>query len=204
MTVVRPVLAFFLSAVAVVAAQNAVFTRSLGVSRLVKIVSEGSVELFKFGVMHICVQLLSSLLAYGANRLLPAGAPWRSACLPLTLVLCAIAAFFMVWAGLWLLPNGQALVRDYVALLPGATFNCCVIGALLLTITSGYSLSQTMAFSLGSAVGYVAAVLLVNEGQRKVQHRNLPAAFRGLPVTLIYIGILALAIYGFTGHGQAI
>lgn len=204
MTVMRPVLDFFLLAVGVVVAQNAVFTRSLGVSRLVKIVAEGSVELFKFGAMHICVQLLSSLLAYGANRLLPAGAPWRSACLPLVLVACATAAFFLVWLALRLLPGGQGLVREYLTLLPGATFNCCVIGALLLTITSGYGLAQTMAFSLGSSVGYVAAVLLVNEGQRKIQHRSLPASFRGLPVTLVYIGILALAIYGFTGHGQAI
>ena len=27
-----------------------------------------------------------------------------------------------------------------------------------------------------------------------------PAPFKGLPITLIYIGVLALAIYGFTGH----
>ena len=30
-------------------------------------------------------------------------------------------------------------------------------------------------------------------------HRH-PKAFRGLPITLVYIGVLALAIYGFTGH----
>ena len=29
---------------------------------------------------------------------------------------------------------------------------------------------------------------------------TVPATFRGLPITLLYIGILALAIYGFTGH----
>ena len=30
--------------------------------------------------------------------------------------------------------------------------------------------------------------------------RALVEAFRGLPITLVYIGVLALAIYGFTGH----
>ena len=30
--------------------------------------------------------------------------------------------------------------------------------------------------------------------------RAIPKAFRGLPITLVYIGVLALAIYGFTGH----
>ena len=57
---------------------------------------------------------------------------------------------------------------------------------------------------LGSAVGYAAALVLVSEGQRKIQNRNVPASFRGLPVTLVYIGVLALAIYGLTGHTLAI
>ena len=85
-----------------------------------------------------------------------------------------------------------------------ATFNCSILGTLLLTSTGGYTLVQSLGFSLGSALGYVLAVVLVNEGQRKIQSRSLPATFRGLPITLIYIGILALAIYGFSGHTPAI
>ena len=42
------------------------------------------------------------------------------------------------------------------------------------------------------------------EGHRKIDRRSVPASFRGMPVMLIYIGILALAVYGFTGHGLAI
>ena len=53
-------------------------------------------------------------------------------------------------------------------------------------------------------MGYFASVLLVMEGQRKIDRRSVPASFRGMPVMLIYIGILALAVYGFTGHGLAI
>ena len=44
------------------------------------------------------------------------------------------------------------------------------------------------------------AVVLVTEAQNRLRSRAIPEAFRGLPVTLIYIGVLALAIYGFTGH----
>ena len=49
MTILEPILTFFFYAIVAVAAQNAIFTRALGVSRLVKIVDDGSVELFKFG-----------------------------------------------------------------------------------------------------------------------------------------------------------
>lgn len=204
MTVLRPVLAFFVYAVVAVAAQNAVFTRALGVSRLVKMVDDGSVELLKFGALLTFVQFLSSLLGYFVNRLLAGSSfAYKAAFQPLVLVLCSVVAFFVVLLGVALL-GGRIAAKDYVELLPMATFNCCVLGTLLLTTLGGYTLAQTLAFSLGTSVGYVLAVLLVDEGQRKIQNRNLPATFRGLPVTLVYIGILALAIYGFTGHTPAI
>ena len=204
MTILEPILTFFFYAIVAVAAQNAIFTRALGVSRLVKIVDDGSVELFKFGALLTAVQLISSLLSFFAGRALMAlTLPYKAAFLPLVLVLCSAIAFFIVLLVL-VLPKKRALAKDYVTLLPMATFNCSILGTLLLTSTGGYTLVQSLGFSLGSALGYVLAVVLVNEGQRKIQSRSLPATFRGLPITLIYIGILALAIYGFSGHTPAI
>ena len=46
----------------------------------------------------------------------------------------------------------------------------------------------------------VLAVLLVTEARHRLRSKAIPEAFRGLPITLVYIGVLALAIYGFTGH----
>lgn len=204
MTIVEPILTFFFYAIVAIAAQNAIFTRALGVSRLVKIVDDGSVELFKFGALLTAVQLISSLLSFFAGRaLMSLALPYKSAFLPLVLVLCSAIAFFIVLLAL-VLPKKRALAKDYVTLLPMATFNCSILGTLLLTSTGGYTLLQSLGFSLGSALGYVLAVVLVNEGQRKIQNRGVPATFRGLPITLLYIGVLALAIYGFSGHTPAI
>ena len=85
-----------------------------------------------------------------------------------------------------------------------ATFNSAVMGMLLITATQSFTLLQTLGFALGSGVGYMMAVVIVTEGQRKLRSRSVPAAFKGLPVTLLYIGILSLAIYGFTGHRPSI
>ena len=63
-----------------------------------------------------------------------------------------------------------------------------------------FSLPQTVGFCLGSGAGYTLATLIVAEGQRKLKNRSVPASFQGLPVTLLYIGILSLCIYGFTGY----
>ena len=54
-------------------------------------------------------------------------------------------------------------------------------------------------FGFGSGVGYLVAVLVVDEGRRRLRSKDIPHIFRGLPSVLIYIGILSLAIYGLVG-----
>ena len=115
------------------------------------------------------------------------------------LVMCSAVAFFIVLLLVVLLFRSSG-AKDIVAVLPMATFNTCILGTLLIGTTRHFDLLQTMGFALGSGVGYVLAVLVVREGARKLDNEDVPATFRGLPVTLLYIGILALAIYGFTGH----
>ena len=73
-------------------------------------------------------------------------------------------------------------------------------GWFALLLTQSFTLEQSMGFGLGSGLGYLLAVMLVTEADRRLRSEAIPEAFRGLPITLIYIGVLALAIYGFTGH----
>jgi len=56
-----------------------------------------------------------------------------------------------------------------------------------------------VSFGFGSGVGYLVAVLGVDEGRRRLRSKDIPHIFRGLPSVLIYIGILSLAIYGLVG-----
>ena len=41
---------------------------------------------------------------------------------------------------------------------------------------------------------------IVREGRRRLRSKDVPAIFQGLPSSLIYVGILSLAIYGLVGH----
>ena len=199
--VVQTISTFFLYAVGAVFAQNAVFSRSLGVSRLVKMVGEASSDNLLFCGLLCLVQVISAPLAWMANRWILTPLSFRAAVRPLVLVLCSAAALGIV------IVVCSALRRPSTSrvaqLLPMATFNCAVIGCLPVTTIQNFTLVQTLSFAVGSGAGYTLAVLAVTEGQRKLQARAVPAVFRGLPVTLLYIGILALAIYGFTGHTAA-
>lgn len=197
MEVIQACSIFFLYAVMAVFAENAVFSRAMGVSRLVKLVEDSTVDTLTFGGLMCMIQLVAAPLAYWANQLiLPLS--WRHAIRPLVFVLCSTIAFFVVLAFILLVLKKKA--RTMIAVLPMATFNSAVMGMLLISVTQSFTLLQTMGFALGSGVGYTLAVMVVTEGKRKVHEDMIPGNFKGLPITLIYIGILALAIFGFTGH----
>ena len=196
--VIKATVQFFFYAVMAVFAQNAIFTRALGVSRLVKLADDPTVDSLTFGILLCCIQLISAPMAYGVNLWL-ADQPYRAYVRPLVLVLCSGAAFFIVLLAVVLCLRVSG-AKDVVAVLPMATFNTCVLGTLLVSVTQSFNFWQTMGFALGSGVGYLVAVLVVREGRRKLENEDVPSTFRGLPITLLYIGILSLAIYGFTGH----
>ena len=163
--VVNAWVVFFGYAVLAVFAQNAIFTRALGVSRLVQLVGDDRTSSWLFGLQLCITQVLVAPLAW--------------------------------YAGSWIVPLEN---RAQLRIVPVAALNSCVLGTVLVERTQSFTLMQSLGFGLGSGVGYLLAVLLVTEAQHRLRSKAIPSAFRGLPITLVYIGVLALAIYGFTGH----
>lgn len=188
---------FFSYAVLAIFAQNAVFTRSLGVSRLVQLVGDGRTSSWWFALMLCITQVLVAPLAYFAGSFI-APLPNRAQLRPVMYLTCiaAVCLFELLVLKLAKGPRSGQLIR----ILPVAAVNSGVLGTVLVERTQSFTLEQSLGFGLGSGLGYLLAVMLVTEAQNRLRSRAIPEAFRGLPVTLIYIGVLALAIYGFTGH----
>ena len=188
---------FFNYAVLAIFAQNAVFTRSLGVSRLVQLVGDERTSSWWFALMLCITQVLVAPLAYFAGSFI-APLPNRAQLRPVMYLTCiaAVCLFELLVLKLAKGPRSGQLIR----ILPVAAVNSGVLGTVLVERTQSFTLEQSMGFGLGSGLGYLLAVMLVTEAQNRLRSRAIPEAFRGLPVTLIYIGVLALAIYGFTGH----
>ncbi len=208
MGLLSAVSSFFLMAIVAVSVENAIFFRGFGVSRLLKLVDDGTIDTLIFGGVLCIVEVIAGVFAYFANILIQTYVPefWRTPITPLAMVCCTVISFLIVLffcLGV-LLRNAEMLKKgricEVVAALPMAAFNCCVLGVLYITTTQQFTLIETIGFAIGSAIGYVLAVLLVSEGQRKMKGKEVPKSFKGLPINLIYIGILALAIYAFTGH----
>ena len=188
---------FFSYAVLAIFAQNAVFTRSLGVSRLVQLVGDEWTSSWWFALMLCITQVLVAPLVYFAGSFI-APLPNRAQLRPLMYLTCiaAVCLFELLVLKLAKGPRSGQLIR----ILPVAAVNSGVLGTVLVERTQSFTLEQSLGFGLGSGLGYLLAVMLVTEAQNRLRSRAIPEAFRGLPITLIYIGVLALAIYGFTGH----
>lgn len=188
---------FFSYAVLAIFAQNAIFTRGLGVSRLVQLVGDKRTSSWWFALMLCITQVLVAPLAFYACRLL-APLPNRAQLRPVVYLACiaVVCLFELVVLKLAKGPRSGQLIR----ILPIAAVNSGVLGTVLVERIQSFTLEQSIGFGLGSGLGYLLAVMLVTEAQNRLRSRAIPEAFRGLPITLIYIGVLALAIYGFTGH----
>ena len=162
-----------------------------------QLVGDARTNSLLFGLLQCVTQLLLAPVAWYAGN---AAAAWGlgPAARPLVYLGCiaAVSAVEMALLHLIKLPWQRQLLH----ILPLAALNSCVLGTLLLGRTQSFTLTQSLGFGLGSGVGYLLAVLLVTEAQNRLRSQAIPAAFRGMPITLIYIGVLALAIYGFTGH----
>ena len=91
--VLQALASFFVYAVVAVFAQNAVFTRALGVSRVVKLVDDGTVDTVMFGSLLCAVQLISAPLGYFASGWI-SQLPYRDYIRPLVFLGCAAVAFF--------------------------------------------------------------------------------------------------------------
>ena len=190
---------FFSYALLAIFAQNAVFTRALGVSRMVQLVGDDRTSSALFGMMLCITQVLVAPAAFFAGRWFIAPLDNRAQLRPLVYIASIAVVCLAEHLVLWLLrslPRRSQLLR----IVPLAALNSGVLGTVLVERTQTFTLGQSLGFGLGSGLGYVLAVLLVTEARHRLRSKAIPKAFRGLPITLVYIGVLALAIYGFTGH----
>ena len=167
-------------------AENVILARALGVTRLMKLV-------------------LSAPAGWAAHDLffpwlrdyLPAWLP-ISALRPIVYLTCGIAAMAVAWLLLGVLPRKlRASCRSQLSL---ATCSTAVLGTMLICANQNYTILQSVAFALGSGLGYVFAVFIVREGRRRLRSKAISSIFQGLPSSMIYVGVLSLAIYALVGH----
>jgi electron transport complex protein RnfA len=82
--------------------------------------------------------------------------------------------------------------------LPLITTNCAVLGVTMLNIDNGYTFWESIANAAFAGVGFTLVLVLFAGVREKMEGCDIPAALKGLPITLVAASIMALSFMGFS------
>ena len=83
--------------------------------------------------------------------------------------------------------------------LPLITVNCAILGGSLLMVERNYTFPESVVFGFGSGIGFALAIIALAGIREKMKYSNVPAGLRGLGITFITVGLMAIAFMLFSG-----
>lgn len=84
--------------------------------------------------------------------------------------------------------------------LPLIAVNCAILGAALFMQEREYqSIGEATVYAVGSGVGWWLAIVTLAAIREKIKYSHIPAPLRGLGITFILTGLMAIAFMGFMG-----
>lgn len=188
-TIVNTVLVFLVAATM----QNVVLTAGFDSSILLKMIRHPR-QLFRFGVLVPCFSVMTTALFYPIDRLLTG--PWGRMLRPLVII-CIACLLYLI--AIMVLSRFHTLYRRVRNMLALAVFNNLVVGvALLLNLQVSVSFFPALGLAAGASFGFVLLSAMTAEAVERMDNPDTPSSFRGLPGTLVYLGLLALALMGFS------
>ena len=93
-----------------------------------------------------------------------------------------------------------ALYGSLVIFLPLIAVNCAILGgSLFMQIKDFSGISEAAVYGFGSGVGWFLAIVGIAAIREKISYSNIPAPLRGLGITFIITGLMAIGFMSFMG-----
>ncbi|MBL6988518.1 MAG: NADH:ubiquinone reductase (Na(+)-transporting) subunit E [Bacteriovoracaceae bacterium] len=83
--------------------------------------------------------------------------------------------------------------------LPLITVNCAILGGSLLMVERDYTFGESIAYGVGSGVGWAMAIVVLAGIREKMKYSDVPDGLRGLGITFITVGLMAFGFLAFSG-----
>ena len=83
--------------------------------------------------------------------------------------------------------------------LPLITVNCAILGGSLFMVQREYAFGESVVYGFGSGFGWALAIVGLAGIREKMKYSNVPAGLRGLGITFIVTGLMAMAFMLFSG-----
>lgn len=92
-----------------------------------------------------------------------------------------------------------ALYNALGVFLPLIAVNCAILGASLFMVERDYNTVESVVYGLGSGIGWALAVIALAAIREKMRYSHVPPALRGLGITFILTGLMAIGFMAFAG-----
>ncbi|MBE1277142.1 NADH:ubiquinone reductase (Na(+)-transporting) subunit E [Enterovibrio baiacu] len=83
--------------------------------------------------------------------------------------------------------------------LPLITVNCAIFGGVSFMVQRDYNFMESVVYGFGSGVGWMLAIVALAGIREKMKYSDVPPALRGLGITFITVGLMALGFMSFSG-----
>ncbi len=83
--------------------------------------------------------------------------------------------------------------------LPLIAVNCAILGASLFMVERDYDFAESTVFGLGSGIGWFLAITALAAIRERMRYSNVPQGLRGLGMTFILTGLMAIGFMAFAG-----
>ena len=184
----------FLGIISAALVNNVVLSRFLGLCPFLGVSKKTSTAL-GMGTAVIAVITLSSAITYLIDHFI-----LREKLVYLrTIVFILIIAALVQSVEIILKKKIPSLYKALGVYLPLITTNCVVLGVAIDSAQKNYTFSETMIYSIGTAVGFLIAIVLMAGIRERIEHNDIPESFKGMPIVLVTAGLMAIAFYGFKG-----
>ena len=185
---------FFAIAFSAIFVSNFVLARFLGLCPFLGV--SGKVKTaWNMGLAVVFVMIVSSICAYGINHLL---VRYELEFLRLICYIAVIASAVRL-VEMFVKKFSPALFRTLGIFLPLIAVNCAILGASLFMAERQYTLAESTVFGLGSGIGWMLAIVSMAAIRQKLRTAHVPAPLRGLGITFIVTGLIAMAFMTFSG-----
>ena len=92
-----------------------------------------------------------------------------------------------------------ALYNALGVFLPLITVNCAILGGSLFMVERDYDFGESVVYGFGSGFGWALAIVALAGVREKLRYSDVPHGLRGLGITFMTVGLMAMAFMAFSG-----
>ena len=195
---------YFLIFVSAIFVNNILLAQFLGICPFLGVSNKLSTAMGMSGAVCFVITL-ATVVTYLLNQylLVPLGLEFLQ-----TISFILVIAALVQMVEIVLKKISPSLYQALGIFLPPITTNCAVLGVAITVVTKEFALGgaphmlnlgQAVVYAVATSLGYGLAMCLFAGLREQLAGNDVPKAFRGLPIALITVGIMAMAFLGFSG-----